>query len=206
MTPGTLSLTDVLDVVDRVARLHDDAAISPAFAALYLGVSEKTLARYRQTSAGPLYTQYPVDGTRSRNQKVNYIMRDLRSWRESSKVGSTMEAAVVRGMALATTADFQSAQPFFLENGKVARHALLGSKRQLVRLVRQNARIAWLTWRQALGLDWARSSAGLAWARERAFGLLPEAEPVVVRFPPVVESRRPPPPADADWPDADVLI
>lgn len=190
MTLDELSLIDILDVVDRIARMHDDAVISPAFAAIYLGVSEKTLSRYRQTKSGPPYTQYPVDGSRSRNQKVNYVMRDLRAWRGKHKVSSTMEAAVLRGMAFVTMSAMRSEQPFFIEHGQVLRHALQSSKKQFSALLRKNTHLVWMSWDTALKLPWAPRNPWLKVLREKVLLLMPESQPPVLKYPQKTEQAK----------------
>ncbi len=94
-----LTNSEVVEIMNRVCGLDDDALINASLAALYLNVSEKTLARLRQQGDGPPYIQYPEGGSRARNQKVNYRKGALKAWRDAHEVGSTLEAASVRGMA-----------------------------------------------------------------------------------------------------------
>ena len=94
-----LTNSEVVEIMNRVCGLDDDAIISAPLAAIYLGVSEKTLARLRQQGDGPPYIQYPGDGSRARNQKINYRKGTLKSWRDAHEVGSTLQAATVRGIA-----------------------------------------------------------------------------------------------------------
>ena len=100
-----MSAIDTLREYAEVWRLFgsmpDDATLSAEVSALYLGVSVKTLARYRQTGNGPAYIQYQAEDSKARNQRVNYLLGDLRIWRDRHKVSSTMEAAQVRGLAFA---------------------------------------------------------------------------------------------------------
>lgn len=92
-----MSAIDTLREYAEVWRLFgsmpDDATLSAEVSALYLGVSVKTLARYRQTGNGPAYIQYQAEDSKARNQRVNYLLGDLRTWRDRHKVSSTMEAA-----------------------------------------------------------------------------------------------------------------
>ena len=69
-----------LEAINAIAIMASDATRSAGLAAIFLGISEKTLARHRQNGDGPVYIQYPSSGSTSRNQKVNYKMRDLREW------------------------------------------------------------------------------------------------------------------------------
>lgn len=51
--------------------------LEPALAALYLRVSEPTIARLRSEGGGPLYSQPPESG---RNAKITCKMDELRRW------------------------------------------------------------------------------------------------------------------------------
>lgn len=112
---------EAVKIMDVVARLPDDAAIDAGMTAIYLNMSEKSLLRLRQSGDGPPYIQCPSGDTTARNQKVQYMMGDIRSWRESKKVSSTLEAAQVRGLAFQTLMDVE---PFFMRDGRVISHAL----------------------------------------------------------------------------------
>lgn len=105
-----MSAIDTLREYAEVWRLFgtmpDDATLSAEVSALYLGVSVKTLARYRQTGNGPADIQYQAEDSKARNQRVNYLLGDLRIWRDRHKVSSTMEAAQVRGLAFTSLVDF----------------------------------------------------------------------------------------------------
>ena len=94
-----LTNSEVVEIMNRVCGLDDDAIISAPLAALYLGVSEKTLARLRQQGDGPPYIQYPEGGSRARNQKIFYRKGALKAWRDTHEVRSTLQAASIRGMA-----------------------------------------------------------------------------------------------------------
>lgn len=94
------TLRELSEVWSLFGDMPDDATLGVDLAALYLGISVKTLARYRQNGDGPLYIQYQAEGSRVRNQRVNYLLGDLRVWRDNHKVRSTMHAAQVRGLIL----------------------------------------------------------------------------------------------------------
>ena len=85
-----MSAIDTLREYAEVWRLFgsmpDDATLSAEVSALYLGVSVKTLARYRQTGNGPAYIQYQAEDSKARNQRVNYLLGDLKTWRDNHKV------------------------------------------------------------------------------------------------------------------------
>ncbi|CAJ2771238.1 helix-turn-helix domain-containing protein [Burkholderia pseudomallei] len=96
--------------------LPDDAPLTAAMAAVFLGVSERTLMRLRSSGDGPPYAQYPDRDTFKRNQRVNYILKDLRDWRASKRVKSTVEAAAVRGLTFTTRAAvFDDEHPFWAQ-------------------------------------------------------------------------------------------
>jgi hypothetical protein len=117
-----LTQLEIMDTVDRVSELSDDTNISAAFAALYLGMSEKSLSRLRQKGGGPAYMQHHATGSKARNQRVMYKMIELRSYQKKHTVTSSMEAAVLRGMALMTASALLTEQPFFIRikpHGKI---------------------------------------------------------------------------------------
>lgn len=64
--------------------LDDDRALSPAEAAEFLGVSNKTLTNWRSLGKGPSYLKYDlsdtVDGQGRRRGSVAYQVKDLRSF------------------------------------------------------------------------------------------------------------------------------
>ncbi len=66
-----MSAIDTLREYAEVWRLFgsmpDDATLSAEVSALYLGVSVKTLARYRQTGNGPCL--YPIPGRRQQSKE-----------------------------------------------------------------------------------------------------------------------------------------
>lgn len=79
--------------------LSGEAVIPAEMAAVYLGVSEKTLARMRCSGDGPPYIQHRTNSkTKARNQKISYQLSDVREYRLSQKVRNTLQAAKVRGL------------------------------------------------------------------------------------------------------------
>ncbi|KJN37097.1 hypothetical protein SS25_20490 [Enterobacter hormaechei subsp. hormaechei] len=131
--------------------------------ALYLGISVKTLARYRQNGDGPPYIQYPTGNSKARNQRVNYLLGDLRIWRNGNKVVSTMKAAQVRGLAFNSLIDFTIPQPFWQINNsaelqnrnKILSHALrTPDERFKLYLNEERVHIVWVSIEEALSWDW----------------------------------------------------
>jgi hypothetical protein len=143
-----------MEVIDRLARLHDDANVPPGMAGLYLGRSEKTLERWRGEKTGPEYTQ--PDGM-GRNAKVTYRMGDLRAWRDAHKIASTMESAVRRGMAFATVFDLAEEHPFLRREGGdlLIGHAHVRTKESLASMLSdENVEVVWMSAFDALCLAW----------------------------------------------------
>jgi hypothetical protein len=140
-----LKQIEVLEVMDRLARLPDDATISNDLASLYLGISPSTLGAMRQAGEGPPYVQYNIPGTKARNQKVNYQMGDLRIYRESKKVGSTMAAAQVRGLCFTSIPEMLTPEPFFMQGGQIWHHALDCSREDFAAAITAELDVDWLT-------------------------------------------------------------
>lgn len=148
--PGLPSLQEIL-LLDALGRMPDESILEPALAALYLRVSEQTLARLRSEGGGPDYSQ-PKEG--GRNAKVSYRMEDLRRWHRSGKVSSTMEAAKSRGLCFASLMDLATPQPFWQSAaGQLDSPALVGSAS---RFDEKSAvlEIAWLSVIEAMGMPW----------------------------------------------------
>ncbi|EEP1025764.1 hypothetical protein HAY27_004789, partial [Salmonella enterica] len=100
------TLRDLSEVWQLFGNMPDDTTLNVDLAALYLGISVKTLARYRQNGGGPEYIQYQSEDSKARNQRVNYLLKDLKVWRDAHKVKNSMEAAQVRGLAFNSLIDF----------------------------------------------------------------------------------------------------
>lgn len=83
--------------LNRIAELHDDAVVNASVAADFLGMHRKTLARLRRDGIAPPAIQYPERKTKSRNQALYFVMRDLRSYRDTNKTQSPIAAAKARG-------------------------------------------------------------------------------------------------------------
>ncbi|WP_375223934.1 hypothetical protein [Klebsiella pneumoniae] len=160
-----MSVIETLRELSEVWRLFsdmpDDATLNVELASLYLGISVKSLARYRQNGGGPQYIQYQSEDSKARNQRINYLLRDLRSWRDDHKVSNTMHAAQIRGLTFASLSDFTDPQPFWqmITNGcsknKLISHALTTPDdifRQL--LEEPNKKVIWTSVEEALFMDW----------------------------------------------------
>lgn len=106
-------LRELSEVWKLFGEMPDTATVNAELASVYLGISLKTLARYRQNGDGPTYIQYQAEDTKARNQRVLYILEDLRIWRDNHKVKNTMHAAQVRGLAFTSLFDFCKPQPFW---------------------------------------------------------------------------------------------
>lgn len=157
------TLRDLSEVWQLFGNMPDDTALNVELTALYLGISVKTLARYRQNGDGPPYIQYQAGNSKARNQRVNYLLGDLRIWRDGYKVVSTMQAAQVRGLAFNSLIDFTIPQPFWridnsaeLQNrNKILSHALrTPEERFKIYLAEKHINIVWISVEEALLLDW----------------------------------------------------
>ena len=143
------------EIANIIAQLNDEVVIDVELAALYFGISDKTLAKYRQDGSGPPYYQYPLVNSKARNQKVYYKMGDLKVWREQNKISSTMDAATRRGMAFCTLSDVTIALPFWISNDIILDHALDSSAETFTqRLKNSENSIIWLNWQNALENTW----------------------------------------------------
>jgi hypothetical protein len=167
---------DILRKLSEVWRLFgdmpDDTTLSVDLAALYLGISVKTLARYRQSGGGPSYIQYQSEGSQARNQRVNYLLKDLRSWRHNHKVSNTMHAAQVRGLAFNSLLDFCKPQPFWQvtdksssrDKSKILSHALtIPDDDFKKKLLEPNADIVWISIEEALFNEWQTADERQKW-------------------------------------------
>lgn len=157
------TLRELSEVWKLFGDMPDDTTLNVELTALYLGISVKTLARYRQNGDGPPYIQYPTGNSKARNQRVNYLLGDLRIWRNGYKVVSTMKAAQVRGLAFNSLIDFTIPQPFWQINNsgelqnrnKILSHALrTPDERFKLYLKEERVHIVWVSIEEALSWDW----------------------------------------------------
>ncbi|EAP0434407.1 hypothetical protein HAY22_002229, partial [Salmonella enterica] len=157
------TLRDLSEVWQLFGNMPDDTTLNVDLAALYLGISVKTLARYRQNGGGPEYIQYQSEDSKARNQRVNYLLKDLKVWRDAHKVKNSMEAAQVRGLAFNSLIDFTIEQPFWrIDNelnsdnqNKILSHVLrTPEERFKIYLAEKHIKIVWISVEKALLLDW----------------------------------------------------
>jgi hypothetical protein len=149
-----------LQIVKEISSFPDEAILSAELAAIFLGVSTKTLASLRQAGDGPAYTQYPKSGSKARNQRVNYIFGNLRKWRDAQVVESTMDAAVKRGLAFLSISDLITPQPFWIINNLVTNHVFCSTTEQFrENLHNPEATVNFMTWNTALGNQWVNNQA-----------------------------------------------
>lgn len=157
------TLRELSEVWKLFGDMPDDTVLNVELTALYLGISVKTLARYRQKGGGPEYIQYQEENSKARNQRVNYLLGDLRVWRNSHKVKNSMEAAQVRGLAFNSLIDFTIEQPFWhidnsaeLQNrNKILSHALrTPEERFKLYLKEEHINVIWISIEKALTYDW----------------------------------------------------
>jgi len=166
--PTVETLRHLSEVWKLFGDMPDETTLGVDLAALYLGISVKTLARYRQTGGGPPYIQYQSEDSKARNQRVNYLLKDLRSWRDNHKVNNTMHAAQVRGLAFSSLADLTVFQPFWTvkpsSGMKIISHVLTISDEDFKNmLLDYDADIAWLTVEEALFRDWQSANERKKW-------------------------------------------
>ena len=164
------TLRELSEVWSLFSDMPDDTTLSVDLAALYLGISAKSLARYRQNGGGPHYIQYQAEDSKARNQRVNYLLKDLRSWRDSHKVKSTMHAAQVRGLTFTCLSDFCEPQPFWCitygsgSASEIVSHVLTlpdDDFKQI--LLEPNAKVVWISVDDALFRDWSNVDERKKW-------------------------------------------
>ncbi|HBK4689133.1 TPA: hypothetical protein LLS49_002200 [Serratia marcescens] len=164
------TLRELSEVWKLFGDMPDDTTLSVDLAALYLGISVKSLARYRQNGGGPHYIQYQAEDSKARNQRINYLLKDLRSWRDSHRVSSTMHAAQVRGLAFTSLSDFCEPQPFWcITNGsgsasKIISHALIIPDDEFkYNLLDPTAEVIWISIEEALFIAWVNKDERSIW-------------------------------------------
>ena len=157
------TLRELSEVWKLFGDMPDDTVLNVELTALYLGISVKTLARYRQNGGGPEYIQYQAEDSKARNQRVNYLLGDLRVWRNSHKVKNSMEAAQVRGRAFNSLSDFTIPQPFWHidkdinsnNRNKILSHVLITPEDKFkIYLAEKHVNIIWMSIEEALLLEW----------------------------------------------------
>lgn len=164
--PCLETLRNASEIWRLFSDMPDDAAIGVDLAALYLGVSVKTLARYRQNGDGPPYVQYQSSESKARNQRVNYLLGDLRAWRNNHRVSSTMQAAQVRGLAFTSLKDFVEPQPFWADSSddKIIGH-ILTLPHSIFKdcLKNHTCEVIWISVEEALSRQWRNAEERKIW-------------------------------------------
>ena len=162
------TLRELSEVWKLFGDMPDDTTLSVDLAALYLGISAKSLARYRQNGGGPQYIQYQTEDSKARNQRVNYLLKDLRSWRDNHKVSNTMHAAQVRVLAFNCLSDFTEPQPFWRitigSTSKIISHALTLTDKEFKKLLlKPYTDVVWISIEKALFQTWENKDERTIW-------------------------------------------
>lgn len=162
--PIVETLRDLSEAWELFKGLPDDAILNVELSALYLCVSVKTLARYRQNVDGPAYIQYQAGNSKARNQRVNYLFSDLKAWRNSHKVVSSMQAAQVRGLAFTSLSDFTKLEPFWTIDNKIYSHSLTISDEVFSELFQSTrSEVIWISIEKVLFEDWCSARERQRW-------------------------------------------
>lgn len=145
----------------HMASMPDGTPIDADLAAVYLCVSPATLKRMRAEGTGPTYQQPRTnEGTTARNQKITYLMGELKRWLQEQSTSSTMHAAELRGTMFATLQDLTREHPFWIKKvggvEAVLGHVLAIDVAGLIS--DPEAHIEWLDWIGALSLPWANAT------------------------------------------------
>lgn len=178
---STVDIQQVRELAETweiISAMPEDASLDKGLAAVYLGVSEKTLGRIRaDTESGLPYIQYPKSGSKAVNQDVYYVKGELRQWREQKKVYSTLDAKRIRGLTFSTMADLLEEQPFVMKTiystGKVGMgdpiskshseilgHIFTINNEDLSSLLHdETMEVVWLSLPDALNENWSNGEA-----------------------------------------------
>ncbi|MGE4696865.1 hypothetical protein [Yersinia intermedia] len=166
------TLRDLSEVWKLFGDMPDETTLNAELTALFLGISIKTLARYRQNGGGPPYVQYQSEDSKARNQRINYVLGDLRSWRDGYKVNNSMHAAQVRGLAFKSLLDFCEPQPFWqvsdksnsTAQSKILSHAFTIPDDDFKKnLLEPNAGVVWISIENALFQKWKNKEERSIW-------------------------------------------
>jgi len=105
-----------LELLAILSGLPDDVAVTTEEAAVLLRVSPSTLAKMRMPNhpvKGPPYIQAGEKGTTGANQKVTYLIEDLKAWQRANRVTDTQAAAVRKGQLFTTLLDLAEERPYW---------------------------------------------------------------------------------------------
>lgn len=141
-----------------MAAMPDSTPVDVDLAAVYLCTSPATLKRMRAEGTGPTYQQPKTNlGTTARNQKIVYLMGELKRWLQEQTTSSTMHAAELRGTMFTSLQDLATPEPFWV--GKVKGvDAILGhvlASEPSISFSDSEAQIEWLDWATSMGLPWS---------------------------------------------------
>jgi hypothetical protein len=141
-----------------LSQMPDTTPVDADLAAVYLCTSPATLKRMRAEGTGPKYLQPKTnEGTTARNQKISYLMGELKRWLEGQSTNSTMHAAELRGTMFATLQDVGRLEPFWIGKHKgveVVLGHVLATPLTPSLISDGAAHIEWLDWGAALSLPW----------------------------------------------------
>ncbi|HHH0500162.1 TPA: hypothetical protein ACPZNZ_001690 [Yersinia enterocolitica] len=166
------TLRSLSEVWKLFGDMPDETTLNAELTALFLGISIKTLARYRQNGGGPPYVQYQSEDSKARNQRINYVLGDLRSWRDGYKVNNSMHAAQVRGLAFNSLIDFCEPQPFLQVTYKsssknksiIISHALTIDDDDFKKaLLDPDIEVVWISIEKALFQKWKNKEERIIW-------------------------------------------
>lgn len=104
------------DTLYLLNRLPEDTALTSSEAAVFLRMSLRSLERMRSPQSptkGPRYQQPSGLGSKGANQRITYLIKDLKAWQASITVSDNVEAAVRKGQLFRTLADLTDQVPFW---------------------------------------------------------------------------------------------
>ena len=143
-----------------LSQMPDATPVDADLAAVYLCTSPATLKRMRAEGTGPKYQQPQTNsGSTARNQKITYLMGELKRWLDGQSTSSTMHAAELRGTMFATLQDLGHLEPFWIGSHKgieVNLGHVLATPLTPSLISDGAAHIEWLDWGAALSLPWTQ--------------------------------------------------
>lgn len=145
-----------------MAQMHDATPVDSELAAVYLCVSSATLKRMRSEGTGPKYQQpQTIAGTTARNQKIVYLMGELKRWLSEQTTASTMNAAELRGTMFATLQSLGTPEPFWAGEHKgvdaILGHVLATPLTPEL-MSGELAHIVWIDWPEAMRRGWSNGA------------------------------------------------
>ena len=158
-----------MQALEILMRLPEETALLTSEAAVVLRTSVRQLERMRSPDSlvkGPKYLQAVGDGAKGRNQKVTYLIRDLKEWQKEQTIGGSHEAALKAGRYFVTLMDIAEEKAFWRNpEGKIA--GLVdetGIDMFIARLGKWT--VEWLPATDAVGEDWQSLASQKALASE----------------------------------------